>query len=219
MTNAPVFNLSANNIDITDEALQEELAKTGGKWFDDAGNYDLTITAADFHVGKETKTIYCPGDSTWVNVKVTLSLDDKSVDTWIQVPTTSLSFGEKKTFGPYRKFQQFMFGIGEAPTTATIQKLLMKYFAKPSVLVGMKVNVDLGYEGAYVAKVADSDEYNVIIKGSPMKEDGVEVRLPDRSSAIQFAKSKGIAPSHLSVRKFTAKKAKAAPKAVANSDW
>ncbi len=70
---APVFNLNASDLDFTNDAeLQDELSKSGGKYFDDPGNVDLEIVAADFHTSKKSGTIYCPGDSTWFNVVVTL---------------------------------------------------------------------------------------------------------------------------------------------------
>lgn len=220
MTTAPVFNLKASNINFdSDEALQAEVAKGGGKYFDTPCNVDLVIAAAEFHKNKETGDIYCKGDNTWFNVKVTLkAADERSIEHWIQVPTVKLDFGEKKTLAVFRKFQEFLIGLGEVVTIAKIQGLLEKYFADPAKLVGQKVNVDLGYEGPYVVKVTDADEFVVIVKGQPLKDDGVEVRLPDRSSAIQYAKSQGIEPSFLRVLKFTAKKPAKASKA-ASTDW
>jgi hypothetical protein len=222
MTDVPQFNLTASNIDFaTDEALQAELEKTGGQYFDAPGNYDLTISAAEFHKNKETGSIYCKGDATWFNVKITLaSADGKAIDHWLQVPTTDIKFGEKKTLAVFRKFQQFLFGIGEAVTIEKLNALCQKYFANPAKLVGQKVNCDLGYEGPYVHKQAD-DVYVVMVKGKPMQEDGADVSLPDRSSAVQYAKSQGVEPSFIRVLKFTAKKAvaKAKLKAASDTEW
>ena len=215
-TLAPVFNLTAGNIGFdNDEELQEALAKTGGKYFDAPGNFDLVIKEAAFHVGKESGSIYCKGDPTWVNVKLTLAgADERTIDHWLQVPTQSVYFGPKKTLALYRKFQQFVFSIGESASTGSLQKLAIKYFSDPSKLVGQKVNVDLGYEKDHVAPSGDG--YVVVVKGKPMQEDGVDVRLPDRSSAIQHAKAMGIEPGFIRVLKFTARKAKAKPTA---TDW
>lgn len=215
----PVFNLTAGNIPFeTDEELQAELAKTNGKYFDAPGNYDLIISAAEFHVNKETGSIYCKGDKTWVNVKITLSsTDGKTIDHWLQVPTTSLLYGEKGSLAVFRNFQGFVFGIGESASINTLQKILEKYFKDPSKLVGQKVNVDLGYKGDFVER-ADDGNYVVMVKGKPMQEDGVDVKLPDRSSAIQHAKSMGIEPGFLKVLKFTAKKS-AKTKTTTPSDW
>jgi hypothetical protein len=221
MTNAPVFNLKASNIDFdSDEALQAELDKVGnGKWFDAPGNYDLVISSAEFHKNKDTGDIFCKGDSTWFNVKLTLTAaDERTIDHWIQVPTTSLKFGEKGTLAVFKKFQEFLIGIGEVVTIPKLQTLLEKYFADPKKLVGQKVNVDIGYEGPFVAKAADSDEYVVMVKGQPLKDEGVEVRMPDRGSAVQYAKSQGIEPSFIRILKFTAKKPAKALKA-ASADW
>lgn len=219
-TKVPSFNLNASNINFdTDEALQAELAKKGGNYFDSPGNVDLVITAADVHANKESGEIFCKGDKTWFNVKLTLkSQDDKSIDHWIQVPTSSLEFGEKKTLAVFRKLQEFFIGLGEVVTIAKIQGLLEKYFSKMDKLVGQKVNVDLGYEGPFVTKAPDTEEYMVMVKGKAMKDEGVEVRLPDRSSAVQYAKSQGIEPSFIRILKFTAKKPVKASKA-ATTDW
>lgn len=220
MANVPSFQLNASNIDFeSDEALQQELAKTGGKFFDTPGNVDLTISAAVHHANKETGEIFCAGDKTWFNVKLTLSsTDGKEVDHWLQVPTTSIKFGKKQTLALFRKLQEFFFAIGETVTIAKLNNLLQKYFADPSKLVGQKVNVDLGYEGPYVAKADNADEYLVMVKGQPLKDEGTEVRLPDRSSAIQYAKSQGIEPSFLRVVKFTARKT-VKPLKAASADW
>ena len=222
MTDVPQFNLNASNIDFaSDEALQEELAKTGGQFFDAPGNYDLVISAAEFHTGKGTGTIYCKGDKTWFNVKLTLkSSDDKEINHWLQVPTTSIKFGEKETLNPFRKFQQFLFGIGEAVTIEKLNALCQKYFANPAKLVGQKVNVDLGYEGPYVHKQAE-DTFVVMVKGKPLQEDGADVTLPDRASAVQYAKSQGIEPGFIRVLKFTPKKAagKGKLKAASDTEW
>lgn len=211
----PVFNLTASNIGYTDEELQKELSKTGGKYFDTPGTYDLTITAASFHENKDTKSIYCKGDSTWFNVKITFTAQDgKSIDHWLQVPTQTLTFGEKKILGLYRKFQAFLIGIGEVIHTAKLNAVLTKYFTDPSKLVGLKVNAELGYEGDHVAQ--QGSDWVIMVKGKPVEEDGVVVASPDRSSAVQTAKSMGIEPGFMRILKFTPKKVS---KLAAASDW
>lgn len=212
----PVFDLSAANIGFEkDEDLQAELDKSRGKYFDAPGNIDLVVTSAAFHPNKVTGSIYCKGDESWVNVKVTFSgPDGRSIDHWLQVPTTSITFGPKKILGLFKKYQQFLFGIGETTTVATLSKVTNKYFQDPAKLVGQKVNVDLGYENDHVAPVGSG--FGVIVKGKPLQEDGADVVLPDRSSAIQHAKAIGIEPGFLRVLKFTPKKSAKTTKA---SDW
>lgn len=220
MTATPTFSLNASNINFSsDEELQKELAKKPGNFFDTPGPQDLTIAAAELHANKATGDIFCKADPTWFNVKLTLkSADGKEINHWLQVPTTKIEFGEKGSLFMFNKLQEFLIGLGEIVTIAKIQGLLEKYFANLSKLVGQKVNVTLGYEGPYVTKAEGSDEYVVMVKGAPMKDDGVEVRLPDRSSAITYAKSQGIEPSFLRVLKFTPKKPVRAAKA-ANTEW
>ncbi len=51
---APSFNLNADSLDYTDDAqLNADLEKSGGKYFDEPGNVDLAVIAADFHKNKE----------------------------------------------------------------------------------------------------------------------------------------------------------------------
>jgi hypothetical protein len=220
MSATPVFNLNASNINYTnDEELQKELAKKPGNYFDTPGPADLVIAAAELHANRATGDVYCAKDPTWFNVKLTLkSADGKEINHWLQVPTTKLEFGEKGTLFVFNKLQEFLIGLGEVVTIAKIQGLLEKYFANPAKLVGQKVNVTLGYEGPYVTKAENSDEFVVMVKGHPMKDEGVEVRLPDRSSAVTYAKSQNIEPSFLRILKFTPKKPVRAAKA-ATTDW
>ena len=214
---APVFNLNASNVNFDDASLQAELDKKTSKYFDEPGNYDLVISAAEYHIGKDTGTSACKGDDTWHNVKITFShVDGRSINHWLQIPTAKVTYGDKETLNPYRKFQQFLFGLGESVQIAQLQGLLTKYFADPNKLVGQKVNVDLGYEGPYVERNSEG-AFNIIVKGQALSEDGVAVALPDRASAVQYAKGQGIEPSFLRITKFTVRKPSAVKKVA--SDW
>lgn len=208
MSDIPQFTLNAENLDYaTDEALQKDVFKTGGKYFDTPGTYDVVVSAADYHKNKETGSIYCKGDNTWFNVKLTFNTEEgKEIDYWIQVPTTSITFGQKQTLALFRKLQEFFFGLGETVTLNALQRLMQKHFAKPESLVGQKMSVIIGYEGPYVT-ADDTGSFVVIVAGKAVQEDNSDVRLPDRQSAIQYAKSKGINPSFMRVLKFLPKKA------------
>lgn len=219
MSSAPTFNLQASNIGMTDAEIQAGLEKKSGNFFDTPGPMDLTITAAEWHANKITGETACRGDSTWHNVKLTLqAADGREINHWIQVPTSKIEFGEKRTLFVYGKFQEFLISFGEAVTNAKLQGLLEKYFAKLDKLVGQKVSVTLGYEGPYVQKAPDSDEFVIMVKGQPLKDEGVEVRQPDRSTAIQYAKSQGLDPSFIRILKFMPKKVAKTLKA-ANQEW
>lgn len=212
----PVFNLTASNIGFNDASLEAELNKSTGTFFDAPGNFDLVICGAEFHQNKDTGSIYCKGDESWVNVKVTLkSVDDRTIDHWLQVPTNSILYGEKKTLAVYRNFQQFVHGIGESSTIDGLQKLLQKYFANPAKLIGQKVNVDLGFKGPHVSQTDQG--FVVIAKNKPLQEDGVDVVLPDRGSAVQYAKAMNVEPGFIKVLKFTARKQSKVK--VAANDW
>lgn len=211
---APVFNLNPSNLDFTDDAeLQDELGKSGGKFFDDPCNIDLEVVAADFHPNKETGSIYCKGDDTWFNVVMTLrGAGDKEIKHWIQVPTSKIKFGEKDTLAVYKKFQQFLFALGEEVTLNALGELVQKYFSDPGAgLVGVKVNVDLGYEGPYIGRLPDSEDFAIMVGNKPVSEDGKPLRFPDKQSAAQVAKGRGIQTSFVKITKFTAGKTAAKP--------
>jgi hypothetical protein len=206
---APVFNLNASGLDFSDDsALQDELNKSGGKYFDDPGNVDLEIVAADFHKNKDTGSIYCAGDSTWFNVVMTFrGAGDKEIRHWVQVPTSKIKFGAKDTLAVFKKLQQFFFALGEEVTLNRLDTLVKKYFGDPGAsLLGIKVNVDLGFEGPYVDKLPDSDSYGIYQGGKPITEDGKPLEMPDRASAVQVAKGRGIEPSFVKIVKFTSSK-------------
>lgn len=218
MSELPNFNLNASNINFaSDEALQAKLAQ--GNFIDEPGVAELNVVNAEFHKNKEG-SIYCKGDSSWFNVKLTFkNADGKEINHWVQVPTNSIEFGEKKTLALFRKLQEFLIGLGEVVTIAKIQGLLEKYFTNLDKLKNQKVKVELGYEGPYVTKAPDSDEFVVMVKGQILEDDeGAEGRLPDRASAVQFAKSQGIEPGFLRILKFLPKKV-AKPSKAASADW
>ena len=221
MADAIKFSLNANNLGYaSDEELQAEVTKTGSKFFDDPGNFNLTIAAANYHPSKDTGSIYCKGDGTWANIKLSLKDDkERELNHWLQVPTQEIVFGPKKTLFVFKKFQEFLLGIGVQVSMTSLQGVMEKWFTDPAKLVGQELNADLGYEGDHVAKATDSDEYEIIVSGKPMAEDGKPVRLPDRSSAIQYSKSMGIDPGYIRVLKFTARKVLKTRSAAASTEW
>ncbi len=168
-------------------------------------------------------------------VEIRTEARSQQIQHWLQVPTTKIKFGAKDTLAVYKKLQQFFFAIGEEVSLNNLGTLCAKYFADPGAgLIGIKVNVDLGFEGPYVAKLTDSEDFVIYVGGKPVTEDGQPLRMPDRASAVQVAKGRGIEPSFVKIVKFTPKKGgklqavkspakpkagKAAEAAPANDEW
>jgi hypothetical protein len=216
---APKFNLNKSNIGFeSQEALQNELDRPVGKNFD-KGNYDGEIVTADFHKNKDTGSIYCDGDPTWFNVKVTLQgADDRTANAWIQVPTSSVRFGKKGTLFVFKKFVEFMSSIGVTVTLDNLDKVVPKYFSNPSkTLTGLKANFDIGYEGAYVERDGEGS-CRIVRGGKPVEnEDGV-MTFPDFASAKACAEAMRIAITYPSIVKWNAAK-KTEAKTAADNDW
>ena len=202
MSEAPKFNLSASNIGITQDKLEEELNKQGGKFFD-PGNYDLEIDDADFHKNRGTQSIYCANDGTWLNVVITFrGLDDRQIKTWLQVPTSKITFGAKNTYAVYRKFAAFMAAIGQAITTDNLSSVVPKYFSDPKKLKGLKLNADIGYAGAYIDRVSET-EYRIVKGDKPLEDGDGIITFPDRKAAAAYAQGERIDVRFPEVTKYT----------------
>lgn len=154
---APVFNLKASGFN-SQEELDKKLDEKPGKGFN-PGNYDLQIVAADFHKNKDTQEIYCAGDPSWFNVVITAEgAEGRQQKHWIQVPTSDIHFGKKRTLMVYKKFTEFMAAIGVPVTLENLGKVVPKYFSAPAdTLSGLKFNCDIGYEGLTLKKVTTAN--------------------------------------------------------------
>lgn len=199
---APQFNLSQGNLGFKDDA-EFQKSMEGGKGFQ-PGNYDLKIVAAAFHKNKTTGSIYCAKDPTWFNVQVTFAgPDDRSCKYWVQVPTSSLKFGEKKTTFPAKKFTEFMAAIGLPCALADLGAVVPKWLTDPSKLIGKGCNVDVDYEGAHAKK--EGSEY-VIVRGDGKvleDESGKPAGpFPDFDAAKNYAEGQGIDLRYPEIVKF-----------------
>lgn len=216
----PKFNLKQSNLKITQDDLQKELDKKGGKGFE-PGNYDLKITEAGFHKNKDTGEITA-SDPSWLNVKVVFaSADERTTTTWIQVPTTSVQYtspGKKPTYFVFKKFAEFMAGIGHSVTVDNLAEVVPALFTDPSKLVGKVANVEIGYEGAHAVKQEDGSLAIARANGSLVETDDGVLTAPDFASAKILAEGLKLKLSYANIVKYTPKKVKAAPAAAPASD-
>ncbi len=218
MASIPKFNLNADSLDITSDAdLASAIEKEGRKGFD-PGNVKLKIAKPRYHANKTTGEITCAKDPTWFNVAVSLqSADGRSKDYFVQVPTSKVKYGngEKSTLFVFKKFVEFMSGIGEAVSLNNLGKLCEKYFGSEDALKaleGKELDVDLGYDGPHAEK--SGDQYKIVLKTGDYQEDGETVLFPDFASAKVFANAKGIELSRVEVLKINT-----AIKAVKTEGW
>ncbi len=221
---APMFNLKAGNLGFKSDAdLQKKLDEPQGKGFQ-PGNYDLQIIAAEFHANKETGSIYCAGDDSWLNVVITCAgTEDRTTKYYVQVPTNNVYFKGAKgkpTLFVFRKFTEFMAAIGVPVTLETLDKVVPKYFSTPSkALTGLKFNADIGFDGPYIEKVSDT-ECRIIKNGKALEDESGVVTFPDFQSARAYADGARIKTSRPSIVKFTAVKSATTTTAAApDTDW
>jgi hypothetical protein len=218
------FQLKKANYEVKS---QDELTTKMESQFSDfePGSYEMAITKAGYHLKdpNDPNSARCQGDNTWFNLKVELtSTDGRKLNTFIQVPTEKLTYGEKKTYAVFKKFSEFMAGVGFPVNIDNLDKVAPKVFTDPDKsLKGKTVTVDLGFEGARIEKC---DEGFKIVQANGkdlLDESGELYILPDRKSAVSTAESMKIRVGFIQVLKYHAGKASKAPvkeEAAADSD-
>lgn len=188
----PKFNFT--NLDVKSEAELAEIRKgeqdAGSKFFS-PGNYSLKVIEASIHANRETGSIHC-SDPTWFNVKLTLGdVNGRTKDLYLQVPTSSVLYQTKK--GPstfmFTKFQETLAGLGITVLVANLGTVIPKYFTNPTALVGLDINVDIGYDrkDTFAERLATGEW---IIKSKDQIVSDAEqkpVVFPDRNSAKVYA--------------------------------
>jgi hypothetical protein len=144
------------DLGITEEEFQVQEAKMGTfepKFFD-PGNYDLKILSATLE-GMDQK------DPTWARVTVEIGeVGGRKIKHFLKVPTRSVKYdGGKQPLFFFKQFREFMAGIGEVVLCdeKSLGKLLPKYFKNLEKLVGLPVNIDIGYRGAYIKYLAKDE--------------------------------------------------------------
>lgn len=214
MSTMPTYNFKS---DITDADLDVEIAKTkssGGKSLK-PGNHDLTILSAVFHKMSD-------GDPSWAGYKVELGRDEKTIRTYLMIPTAGPRYNKPGIKNPmimYVKLMEFLDAAGLKTEQEIIGKVLGQLYANPSKLVGKVVNVDIGYKGPYVGYVGENQFKLFERDGTPFKATEVgDTPFPDRDSAVAEAASYGVvAQTFPEITKFHA--AKKVVKAADTDPW
>jgi hypothetical protein len=189
----PKFNFS--NLDVKSEKELETLRKSeqdAQSRFFAPGNYSLKVVAAELHKNKDTGAITC-SDPTWFNVKLTLAdANDRRKDLYLQVPTSTVSYQTRK--GPstfmFTKFQEVMAGLGVTVLVENLGTVVPKYFGDLTSLVGLDVNVDIGYDRKDTfAEKLDNGQWIIKAKEKIVLDPSTNapVVFPDRNSAKAYA--------------------------------
>ncbi len=186
----PSFNLGKTKLS-NDEFNAAVAEKSGGKGFE-PGNYTLKVTDVQYHANKDTGAITA-ADPTWINVAVTLTgADGRTKKQFVLVPTSSIQYvtkeGKKTTF-LFRQLKDFMAGLGIYLDSGNYATVLPQVFGSQegmNSLVGLDINLDIGYKGPYAAFV-EKGKYNIMINGEAYAEGGEVKNFPDRDSAVAFA--------------------------------
>jgi hypothetical protein len=199
------FQLKKANYEVKS---QGELSSKLENQFSDfaPGSYETAITKAGWHLKdvNDPNSARCQGDNTWFNLKVELTaVDGRKLNTFIQVPTEKLTYGEKKTYAVFKKFSEFMAGVGFPVNLDNLDKVAPKVFADPEKsLKGKTVTVDLGFEGARVEKCDDGFKIVQANGKDLLDESGELYVLPDRKSAVSTAESMKIRVGFIQVLKY-----------------
>jgi hypothetical protein len=162
------FGFKNDSLRLTDEELKKAESGSFGAKLMEQGVHQVRITAAEWHVGKETKTTACRADPTWHTVKIVYQNAVGEVfNHYLQVPTSKLTFtintkagGQKESPFMFVKFRSFCAGIGElaSPDAKLLTSLMKRLFADPSKLIGKELEITLGYQGCYAGYIGGAKE-------------------------------------------------------------
>lgn len=228
----PEFNLDTTTAAfLTDDEESKEIEK-GGKWFE-PGHYDLVISSARFTKPTADSNWYgfvvelttgVEGDERSIRSYHMIPL---SQNIMYQKP------GGKPTIFCWSKMTRpFLLGIGEDAKQSTIAKILSKYFAgdgctslikfetwddstggvveqegyQLNKLIGKRLEVDLGYEGAYIGRREEFDDYAIFKGNKVVSKEGKELIGDSFDECIILAEEFDINLTRLSVVKIYPKK-------------
>lgn len=219
----PNFDLSGGSV-MSDAEFDKELEKDSkrGSRFQ-AGHYELEIKNAYFDG--------VANDPNWVKVKLELGDDDKSIKHTIMMPTTLNHMyqkpGGKPTLFVWSKmFSPLFQAIGEQPKPSTLAKIVSKYtknlkevdaevwedgsltekkVSQLAELVGKTVELELGYDGPYIKKKDETEQFAIYKNDRQMEIEGELLEGESFEDCIGLAVEHDLKIARLGVLKFYAK--------------
>lgn len=130
-------------------------------------------------------------DPTWVNYWLEVTgTGSKRTGANISVPTESLSFNGKDDNYPKTKLLQLLTALGYEVTPKNLARILEQTFGKPEQMVGRRMIIEVGYDGAHLALT--SGKFNLVSRwGRPLKDKatGEALVFSDRSAAELYCES------------------------------
>lgn len=196
----PKFNFSQSTIKTEAEFNKQEGDQTGGKYLR-PGRHEVVITKVEYTgVAK---------DPNWGKFTLTLTgTGDKTTRYFLMVPFRDVMYvgkSGKPTGIVYKKFKDLMGALGATITVDSLGEVLPTYFSNGgSALVGLKLAIELGYDGNYIKYAGKNEDgtkrYEIALKDGSvlLSKDALQpVTFPDPAAAEAFAVS-----SQIPIQKF-----------------
>lgn len=181
MTNVmPKFNFA---VTVDDKAVAAaNAARSGGDWLQ-AGKQTLEILKVEYK-GTVSK------DATWLRFSLTIGKPGTKPEAdgkfkgcifhSVMVPTQDIVYQGK--LGVFGMLSSFMAGLGVALTASNVPEVVTKYFTDFEGLTGMKLEVDLGYNGVHI--VRENDLFHVVDKTKKRVPLSTENEFQSRDAAL-----------------------------------
>lgn len=192
----PKFNFTGSTIKTEAEmaAESDKAGGSGGKYLK-PGRHEVTITEVEYKGLAK--------DQNWGKFTLTLTgTGDKTIKSFLIVPFRDVMYvgaSGKPTAFMYKKFKEFMAGLGVEVTVESLGDVLPQYFGNGGAgLVGLNVAIEVGYEGNYTryAGKAENGEkkYNIVFAdGALLMDRQLQViNFPDYASATNYAEANQI---------------------------
>jgi hypothetical protein len=133
-------------------------------------------------------------DNTWINYWLEVTgTGEKRTGVNISVPTESLAFNGKEDNYPKTKLLQLLTALGYNVTSKNLGSILENTFGKPEKLVGRRLRITVGYDGAHL--LPKNGKFNLVSRwGRAMKDktSGEELSFSDRAAAELYCESNKI---------------------------
>lgn len=130
-------------------------------------------------------------DSTWINYWLEVTgTGSKRTGVNVSVPTESLSFNGKDDNYPKTKLLQLLNALGYEVTPKNLATILEQTFGKPERMVGRRMIIEVGYDGAHLT--LNAGKFNLVSRwGRPLKDKatGEALVFSDRAAAELYCET------------------------------
>lgn len=194
MTEMPRFDFSSCEFKSDDElnAALEAGQSKGSKYFNEPGQYEVTIADVEFLKVSEK-------DPNWGSIKLVYQgTGEKTVNDFLLVPFKTVKYGEKGTLFPFKKVSQFCGALGVEVRASNLGESMKTVFGRLEKLKGQSLKIDLGYRGSYVKynRAGDEKYFTIVGKDGNVLRDNTSMdalKFADKAAALAYAESNQIA--------------------------